>query len=457
MNQLDLERQRYLAAMLGQRMSPDYAMAPVRMMSNEDDRAVNMAQMGRMSPNPQGMPPTPAQGAGMQTGSGRFTETNPSPFDDPMLNKDLSAEEARIKRQMDMAQGLRGKDIAQGREVGPLGVYVGPNAGEIAGGVASKLAGGLLGRKANQADAALDPQREGIRKAKTALEKSLYNTERGDVADAAARDAAKMAQDQAQFEAEQKADEAKRKADMLTSDRDRRSREDIAKIRAADDESGYWTPKTAKERETFDSGATKASSTQALLNSYQDDYSAPAAVRATPGGAALSDWYNRTLGDDEQTESAQWWSDKEKRELKPRHELFGSAFTAPEMKAYNATTFSKSDSPEFIRAQLKERLRLETVASEEMAAKYLMSGANPKTVMMNFGDVVDVEQLMADMESGAFDEKIKARKAAARDGKVLGGPEDDEKKEDKKVKRTGTDPETGRKVVEYEDGTVEYL
>lgn len=341
-----------------------------------------------------------------------------------------AGEKAQLANQMKMANALRGKQLGEGKTVGSgrYQTYMGNNWGDVANVVGQNLIGGLETRRAREGLEDLDAA-----ESETALAQAMAakRQEKADAELAALQRAEDLAigerNEEARVTAATVAEERRAAAAKLarenTAEQNRLDRENQIKkeeIKARDDESGYWTPKTAKERETFDAGGTKAASTQALLASYDDSYSAPEAVRAVPGGAAITDWYNRTLGDEEGTESAQWWSDKERRELKPRHELFGSAFTAPEKKAYDATTFSKSDSPEFIRGQLQERLRLEKVATEEMAAKYLMNGANPETIMMNFGDTVDVDQLVKDMESGVFQEKVRARKEAARDGIVLG-------------------------------------
>jgi len=213
---------------------------------------------------------------------------------------------------------------------------------------------------------------------------------------------AKMAFDREKFEYEKLNDEATR-----------RSAETVAGLKGKP--KGYYTEgKTGKEREAFDYGAGKAAATREMLSTYQDDYSANPLVRGV-GLGPLANAIERTVPFGEQdTASANWWSDAAKREMKPRHELFGSAFTEPERKAYEATTFGPKDSPEFITSQLEKRYAMELKGSERQAASYLIRGYDPELVQQNFGDVVDIERLIKEISTVQYMERVKAEQAAAR-------------------------------------------
>lgn len=72
---------------------------------------------------------------------------------------DLSGPERSVARQQAVADQLRGSEAPQGRTVGPSNIYVAPNWGDTLGYAAKQVAGGYLGKKANEADQALQGQR----------------------------------------------------------------------------------------------------------------------------------------------------------------------------------------------------------------------------------------------------------------------------------------------------------
>ena len=93
-----------------------------------------------------------------------------------MRSQDFSGEERAIEAQMAMAEQMRTGKSPQGRTVGPLDVYVGPNWGEVAGDFATKIGGGYFGKKAAEKDAALDERRTDVRLGKSMIEEQRYQT-----------------------------------------------------------------------------------------------------------------------------------------------------------------------------------------------------------------------------------------------------------------------------------------
>ena len=81
------------------------------------------------------------------------------PVVSPEAYQSLQADENKLARSRAMVDQLRGGGMPQGRSVGPSGIYVGPNIGETLGYAGKQIAGGLLNRQANEADAALDERR----------------------------------------------------------------------------------------------------------------------------------------------------------------------------------------------------------------------------------------------------------------------------------------------------------
>ena len=72
---------------------------------------------------------------------------------------DFSGRERAIDSQRKMAQKMRGQGPAQGREVGPLGVYMAPNWAEALSGAVTPAIGGYMEGQANRKDEDLDAER----------------------------------------------------------------------------------------------------------------------------------------------------------------------------------------------------------------------------------------------------------------------------------------------------------
>jgi hypothetical protein len=338
--------------------------------------------------------------------------------------------------QRDYANQLRGSKAPKGMTAGPYDVYYGPNWGDSLANAGKQVMGGYMAGQANKEDRDIDKERQSVLtkakekeeaaeaailtrqaeqdalKAKQYEDTAAAKVEAANLVAGAATDKEKRGKTATDAQIKLDADNRSEDRGWAEKDAERKQKYAIAlqelKNRKTASET-FTEGKTTKEREKFSDGGSKAAATQALLAGYDDGYSANVATRTIPGATGLAHFLERTSPMTKSDEdSALWWSDAGRRELKPRHELFGSAFTANEEKIYDATTFSKTDDPSFIREQLERRLKLEQRATEQQAAEYLMKGYDPERVLLRFGDVVDVEQLMIDMESGAFKKRIKA-------------------------------------------------
>jgi len=163
---------------------------------------------------------------------------------------------------------------------------------------------------------------------------------------------------------------------------------------------GGYELKTQKERDQFQKGGEKLRATMAIANDFKDDYTAPAILRS-PSTAGLENFTEGAFGIGTPGQST-YWSNVAKTELVPRHELFGSAFTEPEQKAYNATTITPGLRADEIRTRLAERVRLEKLHTERKVAGALLKGMNPKEVELYYGDVIDVPGIKAQIDNGSY-------------------------------------------------------
>jgi len=172
-------------------------------------------------------------------------------------------------------------------------------------------------------------------------------------------------------------------------------------------DAGSYELKTQKEREQFQGGGEKLRATMAISDDFKDEYTTPEILRS-PATAGLENLAQGTLGIGTPGQSS-YWSGVAKAELVPRHELFGSAFTAPEQKAYDATTITPGLRAKEIRARLAKRVELETLHTERMVAGSLLKGMNPKEVELYYGDVIDVPGIKAKIDAGTYDFSYKDR------------------------------------------------
>jgi hypothetical protein len=93
--------------------------------------------------------------------------------------RDLSGQEAAIKQQQAYANSMRGGAAPEGRNVGPSGIYVGPNWGKQVGYLAKQAMGGYAAAQANKADQALAPQRQQKAMDMLRYQQQLTEEERG--------------------------------------------------------------------------------------------------------------------------------------------------------------------------------------------------------------------------------------------------------------------------------------
>ena len=176
----------------------------------------------------------------------------------------------------------------------------------------------------------------------------------------------------------------------------------------------FYGPETKLEKETWDKAGNKSRESINLLKTFKDDYSTPAALRFFDKTSRLESALEGSFGLGTDGQSS-YWSGVAKAELEPRHDLFGSAFTAPEQIAYNATTITEKLRPEEIRKRLAKRVEMDVAADRRQAAAAFEKGFNPREIKMKYGDTVDVDQLQDDMDSGVFDIEMDARQATERE------------------------------------------
>jgi hypothetical protein len=181
-----------------------------------------------------------------------------------------------------------------------------------------------------------------------------------------------------------------------------------------DKERKFYGPETKLEKETWDKAGNKSRESINLLKTFKDDYSTPAALRFFDKTSKLESALEGSFGLGTDGQSS-YWSGVAKAELEPRHDLFGSAFTAPEQIAYNATTITEKLRPEEIRKRLAKRVEMDVSADRRQAAAAFEKGFNPREIKMKYGDTVDVDQLQDDMDSGVFDVEMDKRQAMERE------------------------------------------
>lgn len=450
----ELEKQRMLAAIT--RGNPGYT-------SNSNPTLANVGQQAVDAGMTSGM-----VGGYVDAAKARSERENAE-----AMARSFKGQESNIAAQRARAAALRGKGMPQNRMINegtPYATLVNPNWGETLEGVTGKLLGGYLEGQAIQDAEQLDVDQ-------TEQARLVLATEAAEKEAELALEASLAAQAQENFEATAL---AKTTAATVKNDREVKAAEVAAGVNAgaaelkanalakgdwepmnvtfADGENGsvvynkktgqyrlgsvdgpvissedakkllkyvpptsknggHNGPKTQKEREEFDNGAKLALQTQDLINTFEDDYVQPQIIRSFGLGSQAEKFEKSLPGSGSETEDNIWWTKKESMELGPRHEMFGSAFTPTEKAAYEATTFDNNADPAFIRAQLAERLKLETRASERMAAQALMKGYDPEQVLYNFGDVVDVEKIIFELENGTFKQRVRQEQEEYRNKK----------------------------------------
>ena len=277
-------------------------------------------------------------------------------------------------------------------------VAVAPSWGDNLANAAKKAVGGLEMRQARKDQKALTGKQEKAAEAGV-LAKTMQMAQ--EKADAAAADRQKQENWQATYD----------QRGQIAADKNATSLK-----KGGDDKPTYLTVDdipTEKERTKYRKAGETAGNAIRLAKTYKPEFSPPEAVRLA-GAGAVQDYIQRRSADD--PAFAEFWSEKERYDLKPRHDMFGSAFTKPEQEAWKKTTFGLNDSPEFIQAQLKKREYLERMMAESSAAELFKRGFDPEDIEMKFGRAVDVPQLKKDIADGSYMERRREADSVFREG-----------------------------------------
>jgi hypothetical protein len=133
---------------------------------------------------------------------------------------------------------------------------------------------------------------------------------------------------------------------------DRQSAENMfdRKLQSAVEKAGSLSPTQKKEIAGLQDEVAQHSG---YLATFKDNFSGPkAAVQAQLGGTFLNS------DDPEAAETAEWWRNFRAGDNVIRNGLFGSALTAPEKAAWQATTVSPLSSPAQIKAAIAAREKI---------------------------------------------------------------------------------------------------
>jgi hypothetical protein len=133
---------------------------------------------------------------------------------------------------------------------------------------------------------------------------------------------------------------------------DRQSRESMfdRKLQSAVDKAGSLTASQKKEVAEIQDEIRQHTG---YLETFKDSFSGPkAAIQAKLGGTFLNQ------DDPEAAETAEWWRNFRAGDNVIRNGLFGSALTAPEKAAWQATTVSPLSSPSQIRSAIAARQKI---------------------------------------------------------------------------------------------------
>ena len=137
----------------------------------------------------------------------------------------------------------------------------------------------------------------------------------------------------------------------------------------ADGRSGYKispSERTAAKKETSNWKAQMR-----IFDTWTDNKQTPFA------GKALA-WTGRTgmPMTEDLREAMTWWSDFRKWEIAARNEMFGSALTASEQAAWDATTINENMQPELVRSMIAARKPIIELKAAEAALIHMADGHN---------------------------------------------------------------------------------
>lgn len=145
-----------------------------------------------------------------------------------------------------------------------------------------------------------------------------------------------------------------------------------ARIDAKADAGGGGKVLPASNVEKFTKNQGTAEAFLGLNNTFKDEYS------GTPGLADLQNIGGR-FGVSKYGDQANWWQNYQEQTNQVRHQLFGSALTAPEKAAFDKATIVPGMAPAQIRTRLAQQARAVASAQNKLkknfgAAGYNMSG-----------------------------------------------------------------------------------
>ncbi|HEY3473895.1 MAG TPA: hypothetical protein VGK56_04750 [Anaerolineales bacterium] len=106
-----------------------------------------------------------------------------------------------------------------------------------------------------------------------------------------------------------------------------------------------------------------------LVSSFMDEYS------GTPVAAPLQNTLGK-FGIDKYRNQSNWWQNYTEQSNKVRHELFGSALTANEQKAFEAATIVPGMDPKEIRRRLGQQARAAALAHQKQVQALGKAGYN---------------------------------------------------------------------------------
>lgn len=117
---------------------------------------------------------------------------------------------------------------------------------------------------------------------------------------------------------------------------------------------------------------TAVEDTQRLTGSFKPGYGGKTVL------GDMSNVYKRIVGDE--TGQAQWWQDMDALQNQTRHDLFGSALTATELKAWEKTSITPRMDAEQIKTNLSRRQAIEARAASKLARSYSSAGYNQNQI-----------------------------------------------------------------------------
>lgn len=126
---------------------------------------------------------------------------------------------------------------------------------------------------------------------------------------------------------------------------------------------------------------TAVEDTQRLTGSFKPGYGGKTVL------GDMSNVYKRIAGDD--TGQAQWWQDMDALQNQTRHDLFGSALTATELKAWEKTSITPRMDAEQIKTNLTRRQAIEARAASKLARSYSSAGYNQNQINELLGNAAN--------------------------------------------------------------------